>query len=114
MELYVYLNRKNHIAAINEACMEGNSGWVKTTEEALLQHTGKTLDALKRALTDGGGRCLYAFDGGSARLLTEGEREAAEQDVFRSAEQRIADLEAQSAEIMDGLIEVAGLLVGGE
>ncbi|NCC68715.1 MAG: hypothetical protein EOM14_11090 [Clostridia bacterium] len=46
---------------------------------------------------------------------TEPETTETEQGgTSRSDAQRMADLEAQNADIMDGLIEVAGLVAGGE
>ncbi len=68
MSIWVLTDDAGRIVALNPNCMDGNSGWSETTEEAL----GLAADA---DLNDDHGAALYALQDGAAVPRSAAERE---------------------------------------
>lgn len=70
MQIYAMTDAEGRIVALNPNNMEGNSGWVATTDTALSEHTGVSYADMFNQLTEGHGIPLYKLVDGYAETRT--------------------------------------------
>jgi uncharacterized protein YbjT (DUF2867 family) len=104
----ICLDGEGRIVGINPGDLTGNTGWQAVEEETLTGPTGLTAEELASALTDVNGVPRYAYRDGRAEARTAAEIAADTPEAEPTpAEQWRADVE-------NALVELAGMITGGE
>lgn len=73
MQIYAMTDAEGRIIALNPNNMEGNTGWVATTDTALSEHTGIAYADMFDQLTESHGIPLYKMVDGYAENRTQEE-----------------------------------------